>query len=305
MDDSVREPALFRFQRNCLSGSAREFGLDADWRAPLAIYDTPAGFGDEVWLDAQPDTIIAWHIAGGDIRCAFGRRRGEHIGGVNRKVFALQVAGSPNHFSCTGPVKFAQIVIPPALLREALDALGSPEHDVSALSDNLISVEDSVMLDHLAAYAQRALGTPTRLEMEARAMLIVERLLSQHHGFGSRASSQPCMGGTHPSDWRIRRAIDYLDARLGDDVGLADLAAAVKLSPAHLTSLFRAGTGETPHRWFVRRRLKRACELLLDPQKSITTIAHDCGFASSQHFAVSFRKHMGMTATVYRRKRLC
>jgi len=104
--------------------------------------------------------------------------------------------------------------------------------------------------------------------------------------------------------WRLRRATEYLEARLAEDVGLAEAAAEVQLSPDHFTRAFRAATGLPPHRWLMRRRVERACELLTDPRHSITEIAFACGFASSQHLATVFRKQVGTTPSEYRRDRL-
>ena len=105
-------------------------------------------------------------------------------------------------------------------------------------------------------------------------------------------------------DWRLRRAIEYLEAHLGDDLRLTDVAAAAGLSTTHLATLFRAGTGESPHRWLMRRRFERACELLGNPSASITDIAHQCGFASSQHLATVMRTRLATTPTAYRHELL-
>ena len=59
-----------------------------------------------------------------------------------------------------------------------------------------------------------------------------------------------------------------------------------------------------PHRWLMRRRFERACELLNDPRQSITDVAHLCGFASSQDLATVFRKRLGIAPAIYRRQRL-
>jgi AraC family transcriptional regulator len=105
-------------------------------------------------------------------------------------------------------------------------------------------------------------------------------------------------------DWRIRRTIAQLEERLAEDVGLADLAAEVDLKPRRYTALFRAATGLPPHAWVMKRRVECACEILVDPRRSITDIAVALGFASSQHFATVFRKHMGATPSEYRRQRM-
>jgi AraC family transcriptional regulator len=105
------------------------------------------------------------------------------------------------------------------------------------------------------------------------------------------------------ADWRIRRAMQYLDAHLAQDVGLAELAADIGLSTGHLAAAFRRQTGLPPHRWLMRRRLDRARDLLANSSRSVTEIAHACGFASSQHMATLFRRQTGQTPSEHRRQR--
>lgn len=105
-------------------------------------------------------------------------------------------------------------------------------------------------------------------------------------------------------DWRLRRAIEYIEAHLSEDIGLSDVARTVGLSTARLTALFHQGTGEPPHRWLMNRRLARACELLADPSLAVTDIAYRCGFASSQHLAKLMRQRLETTPTGYRRQLL-
>jgi AraC family transcriptional regulator len=123
----------------------------------------------------------------------------------------------------------------------------------------------------------------------------------------SNLSGSPALtakSAPNPHDWRLRRAIDYLEAHLAEDVGLHELARAVNLSVTHLTTLFRDGTGETPCRYLMRRRFERACELLGDPSISIGDVAYRCGFANSQHLATVVRRRLSMTPTAYRRQLL-
>jgi AraC family transcriptional regulator len=104
-------------------------------------------------------------------------------------------------------------------------------------------------------------------------------------------------------DWRIQRAMQYLDAHLARDVGMAELAAEFGLSPGHLAAAFRRQTGLPPHRWLMRRRLERARDLLVGSCRSVTEIAHACGFASSQHLATLFKRQTGQTPSEHRRRR--
>lgn len=47
----------------------------------------------------------------------------------------------------------------------------------------------------------------------------------------------------NPDDGRLRAAVDYLESRLNEDVGVAPVAAAVGYSVPHLRALFKIGLG--------------------------------------------------------------
>ncbi|WP_241666446.1 helix-turn-helix domain-containing protein [Mycobacterium marseillense] len=141
----------------------------------------------------------------------------------------------------------------------------------------------------------------SKMMIESLTQQLVICLIRRHSNLsGSKAFAE--RSGPGYRDWRLRRAIEYLEAHLSDDVGLGDVAEVVGLSAARLAVLFRDGTGEPPHRWLMNRRFARACELLGNPSFSITEIAHRCGFASSQHLATVMRRRLATTPTVYRQQ---
>lgn len=143
----------------------------------------------------------------------------------------------------------------------------------------------------------------SRMMMEALGQQLAIRLIRQH----SSLSAAKVLGlKSVPTyrDWRLRRAMEFLEAHLSDDVCCEDLARTVGLSAARLATLFREGTGDPPHRWLMNRRFERACALLSNPSISITEIAHRCGFASSQHLSAVMRRRLAMTATAYRQQLL-
>jgi AraC family L-rhamnose operon regulatory protein RhaS len=57
----------------------------------------------------------------------------------------------------------------------------------------------------------------------------------------------------------------------------------------------------TPIQYLNHCRLTAAARLLKEtPNRSITQIALNCGFASSQYFATLFRRHFGVTPRAFR-----
>jgi AraC-like DNA-binding protein len=105
--------------------------------------------------------------------------------------------------------------------------------------------------------------------------------------------------------WQIQRAISLLSERLFEaDWKVDTLAEELGMSLAHLRFRFRAETGYSIHEYVVLQRIKKAKHRLKDSDLTITTIAFDLGFSSSQYFATVFRRHTGMSPGDYRSKHL-
>jgi AraC family transcriptional regulator len=101
---------------------------------------------------------------------------------------------------------------------------------------------------------------------------------------------------------RINRVVDYIEAHIDRDLSLQTLARVANFSPCHFHRVFGAMMGETLSHFIQRLRVERAANmLLLNPKRSITGIALDCGFSGSAPFARVFRETFGMSASEWRR----
>ena len=103
--------------------------------------------------------------------------------------------------------------------------------------------------------------------------------------------------------WRMRRAIDYMQAHVAENLSLGRLATAAGLSPSHFARAFRAATGEPPHRHLIRIRIDKAREMLEHTRLPVVDIGQRCGFEQTTHFATMFRKVAGMSPRAYRAAR--
>jgi AraC-like DNA-binding protein len=81
------------------------------------------------------------------------------------------------------------------------------------------------------------------------------------------------------------------------------VAEAVGWSEAHLKAAFRKETGQTPHEYFLQRKVDKARHLLTTGKRTVTEIAMTLGFSSSQHFATAFRNFTGQTPSDARARR--
>lgn len=99
----------------------------------------------------------------------------------------------------------------------------------------------------------------------------------------------------------IEKAIDFMKANLRTEASIDSVAIAVKCSRAKLFVVFKEWAGMTPNDYWQRLRIDHAQELLRTSKLSITKIAMDCGFSTSQYFSTVFKKYAGTSPLEYRR----
>ncbi len=101
--------------------------------------------------------------------------------------------------------------------------------------------------------------------------------------------------------WRLKRALDYIEENLADDIGLRELSADCGMTAHYFCRAFRKAMGVPPYRYLVNRRIERAKDLLASTDKDVTAIAFEVGFASHAHFGAAFRAAVGCAPSAYRR----
>lgn len=138
-------------------------------------------------------------------------------------------------------------------------------------------------------------GNPNGTLYSDGAFLILAALLLDL----TRRKVTPSHGGLAP--WQLRRVLEYMEARLGETVTLAELSAIARLSPFHFARAFKTSTGQPPHRYHTEMRINRSKAMLQTSNLPVTAIANGLGFRSSQTFARVFRQRIGCTPSEWRR----
>ena len=102
---------------------------------------------------------------------------------------------------------------------------------------------------------------------------------------------------------RVNRVLDFIAEHLDGELSLARLSGIGCFSPFHFHRIFQGVTGETLNSHVRRVRLERAALLLrTSPQKRITDVALETGFAGTAEFSRAFKNRFGRTASSWDRR---
>lgn len=100
--------------------------------------------------------------------------------------------------------------------------------------------------------------------------------------------------------YKLRRVLAVMNEGLAEDFNLAQLARIAELSEYHFSRVFKRATGLSPSQYFIRLRMSRARQLLLETDRSIIDIGLEVGYCSPSHFSQVFRREVGVTPSAYR-----
>jgi AraC family transcriptional regulator len=102
---------------------------------------------------------------------------------------------------------------------------------------------------------------------------------------------------------RVNRVLDYIADHLDGELSLAKLSRVACFSPFHFHRIFQGVTAETLNDHVRRVRLERAALLLRSkPEKRMTDVALETGFAGTSEFSRAFKSHFGRTASSWDRR---
>jgi AraC family transcriptional regulator len=135
----------------------------------------------------------------------------------------------------------------------------------------------------------------------AKAALVTASTLLQAEVKRFSIAGDTARGGLAP--WQMRRVRAFIDSNLHRPIYIRHLSAVAQRSPAHFCRKFKLAVGEPPHAYLVRRRLERACHLMVTSASSLSEIALSAGFSDQAHLCRLFRQAFGQSPAIWRRER--
>jgi AraC family transcriptional regulator len=102
--------------------------------------------------------------------------------------------------------------------------------------------------------------------------------------------------------WQIARVRAFIEENLHSNIDTRDLSAVAQRSPAHFSRSFKRAFGEPPHAYVIKRRLERACHLMVTTSESLSQIALSAGFSDQSHLCRLFQRAFGQSPSTRRRE---
>ena len=99
----------------------------------------------------------------------------------------------------------------------------------------------------------------------------------------------------------VEEAVNYIKNNLTEDLSLKNIAKAMSVSHIHFHNTFKTAVGKTVREYVEEQRLKKAVDLLVTTDLTLTEIAFECGFSSQSYFSYVFKRRMNKTPREYTR----
>jgi len=231
----------------------------------------------------------------------FQRRNGRafqrtmHVGDI-----IITPVGEPKVFRHQEEVDVVKLRVDPSFLERIVEDMGPRPTGQIEILDNF-GTRDAIIED----IARRLLaelnaeGLASRMYVESLANQLAIHLLRHY----SSAKKLPEDSSNRLPQYKLQRAMDYINDNLREDLSLERISDALSMSPYHFAHLFKQSAGLAPHGYVIQRRMERAKSLLRDTDLSITQIAHQVGCSNQSHFSTVFRRFTGQTPRRYRSER--
>lgn len=100
---------------------------------------------------------------------------------------------------------------------------------------------------------------------------------------------------------RLKSVIGYMQEHYGRQIRIAELAEQIPMSEGQFSRFFKSMTRQTPVEFLNAYRIKKAAELLKQPDAKVSSVAMDVGFDHISYFVKVFRSRMKCTPSEYRR----
>lgn len=103
------------------------------------------------------------------------------------------------------------------------------------------------------------------------------------------------------SQRKVEKIKSIVQNRFTENINVAEIAEEVSLSVPYLCMVFKQETGETINDYITRLRVRKAKELLKNPDIKLCDICNEIGYSDPGYFSKIFRRSTNLSPSEYRR----
>lgn len=250
------------------------------WRGTSPVMEQPP-------LDSH---YVVMHLGGS--KQVMRRRDGPSLDTiVEMGSLTFVPAGTAFSWRTSGPIAFAHLYVGQRQLEETIG------NQFEQRADGISLIDSVGCRDALLQPLYRAMLEEIESPESASALLLdsllesfLIRLARVHASRAIATRLRPVALAPH----RLHRVLDFIEANLGENIRLDDLARAAGSSQFHFSHSFREATGYSPYRYLIQQRIEYAKVMLIAGTEPLATVATQCGFNSRRQFSVMFKEMTGV-----------
>ena len=95
---------------------------------------------------------------------------------------------------------------------------------------------------------------------------------------------------------------EYIQGHYMENIDLNTISTLVRITPSHLSNVFKKETGENFSTYLTRIRMEAAKKLLYDSQLLIYEVAEKTGYSDAGYFGKAFKKYWGISPEEFRKQ---
>jgi len=171
----------------------------------------------------------------------------------------------------------------------------STQPQIDELEDRALAGAIASCVESAAVLFDLDCSGSRRCLQRAAALVRASRRMSAVWGVGE--PPQPGLAA-----WQVGRVMSYIDDNLSASIKARDLANQAHLSCGQFFRAFKASVGVPPFRYILNRRIELARKMMATTGEPLSRIAAACGLQHQSHLSKAFRRIVGESPNVWRRR---
>ena len=171
-----------------------------------------------------------------------------------------------------------------------------------AIYDTLMNIPDFVKTERLEKYRNIFIRLCKYYDsaFENDKIMVYSLALELIHSLSKDSQKQYYRNRIKTGNYEIiEKVIRYINQNLASDLSLNTVANYASLSPIYFHNFFKDYTEKTLHEFVEEQRIKKASNLLITTDWTLTRISEECGFSSQSYFSYAFKRKTGLTPREY------